>query len=145
MPSFTIASAVSRAGNDRRGSEDREFRTLEIEGPSEGRRRHRACLIFSPAVEAARTVPVGYVAEDADGGVSLVGWLPAEDFTLYRDAVSSGEASKVLYETRDETTGYLRRIALTREHGPAVAAGGCRPGRGETRGRTLRTAFAMPL
>ena len=109
MPSFTIASAVSRAGNDRRGSEDREFRTLEIEGPSEGRRRHRACLIFSPAVEAARTVPVGDVAEDADGGVSLVGWLPAEDFTLYRDAVSSGEASQPSPPTRPAT----RRRAIS--------------------------------
>ena len=141
MPSFTIASAVSRAGNDRRHGEDREFRTLEIEGPSEGRRRHRACLIFSPAVEAARTIPVGYVAEDADGGVSLVGWLPAADFALYRDAVSSGEAARVLYETRDETTGYLRRIALTRAGGPATAACGCR-GIGA---QNARTAFAMPL
>ena len=142
MPSFTIESAVSRAGNDCRGAESREFRTLEIEGPSEGSRRHRACLIFSPAVEAARTTPVGYVAEDADGAVSLVGWLPAEDFALYRDAVASGAASRVLYETRDETTGYLRRIALTRESGPVVAAGGCRRLRA---GSVIRTAFAMPL
>lgn len=141
MPFFTIESAVSRAGNDCRGPEAQEFRTLEIEGPSDGRRRHRACLIFSPAVEAARTTPVGYVAEDADGAVSLVGWLPAEDFSLYRDAVASGAASRVLYETRDETTGYLRRIALTRETGPVIAAGGCRG----LRERAIRTAFAMPL
>lgn len=141
MPFFTIESAVSRAGNDSRGPEAQEFRTLEIEGPSEGRRRHRACLIFSPAVDAARTTPVGYVAEDADGAVSLVGWLPAEDFELYRDAVASGEASRVLYETRDETTGYLRRIALTRQTGPVIAAGGCRG----LRARAIRTAFAMPL
>lgn len=144
MPFFAIESAVSRAGTDRRGGEDREFRTLEIEGPSDGRRRHRACLIFSPAVESARTAPVGYVAEDSDGGVSLVGWLPVEDFALYRDAVASGEAARVLYETRDETTGYLRRIALTRASGPAVAAGGCRSAR-DVRARALRTAFAMPL
>jgi hypothetical protein len=140
MPFFTIQSAVSRAGSDRRGDEVRDFRTLEIEGPCEGRRRHRACLIFSPAVEVARTVPIGYVAEDADGGVSLVGWLPAEDFALYRDAVASGEASLVLYETRDETTGYLRRIALTRDGAPATAAGD----RG-IRARATRPAFAMPL
>ena len=139
MPSFAIKSAVSRAGNDHRGAETQEFRTLEIEGPSEGRRRHRACLIFSPAVEVARTVPVGYVAEDGDGGVSLVGWLPAADFETYRDAVASGQASRVLYETRDETTGYLRRIALTRDTGPVVAAGAQRLA------RAIRTAFAMPL
>lgn len=141
MPSFSIESAVSRAGNDHRNGEAREFRTLELEGPTEGKRRHRACLIFSPAVEAARTVPVGYVAEDGDGGVALVGWLPAEDFALYRDAVASGEAARVLYETRDETTGYLRRIALIRDTGPAIAARGGR----SPRERTIRTAFAMPL
>jgi hypothetical protein len=141
MPFFTIESAVSRAGNDGRGAKSREFRMLEIEGPSDGLRRHRACLIFSPAVEVARTSPVGYVAEDADGTVSLVGWLPVEDFALYRDAVATGEASRVLYETRDETTGYLRRIALTRAAGPVVAALGCR----QVRARTGRTAFAMPL
>ena len=144
MPFFAIESAVSRAGTDRCGDTHREFRTLEIEGPSEGRRRHRACLIFSPAVEAARTTPVGYVAKDSDGGVSLVSWLPVEDFALYRDAVASGEASRVLYETRDETTGYLRRIALTRGTGPTVAAGGCRSTR-DIRTRAIRTAFAMPL
>ena len=141
MPSFAIKSAVSRAGDDRRGAETREFRTLELEGPSEGKCRYRACLIFSSAVEAARTVPVGYVAEDGDGGVALVGWLPAEDFALYRDAVASGEAAHVLYETRDETTGYLRRIALTRDAGPAIAA----ENRRTPRTRAIRTAFAMPL
>jgi hypothetical protein len=142
MPFFTIESAVSRAGDDCQGAGSREFRTLEIEGPSDGRRRHRACLIFSAAVDAARTTPVGYVAEDADGAVSLVGWLPAEDFALYRDAVASGEAARVLYETRDETSGYLRRIALTRAAGPVIAAGGCRRLRAQGE---IRTAFAMPL
>lgn len=139
MPFFNIRNAVSRAGSDARGGKGREFRTLEIEGPSDGRRRHRACLIFSPAVEAARLAPIGYVAEDGDGGVSLVGWIPAEDFELYRDAIASGEASRILYETRDATSGYLRRIALLRGSGQ-VAAG--------TRGireRSVRTVFAMPL
>ena len=141
MPSFTIESAVSRAGTDRTGQGAREFRTLELEGPSADDRRHRACLIFSEVVEAARTVPVGYVAEDSDGAVSLVGWLPADDFAAYRDAIASGAASHVLYETRDDATGYLRRIALTRDRDAAPAAGR-RPG---WRDRAVRTAFAMPL
>lgn len=141
MPFFTIQHAVSRAGSDSDPAGEREFRTLEIEGPCEGSRRHRACLIFSPAVDAARTAPVGYVAEDGDGAVSLVGWLPAEDFALYRDAVASGEATRVLYETRDDTSGYLRRIALTRAARPVVSAGG----RQQARAHAIRTAFAMPL
>ncbi len=145
MPFFAIESAISRGGNDPRGGEGRDFRTLEIEGPSHGGRRTRACLIFSPAVDVARTSPVGYVAEDADGGVLLVGWLPVGDFELYRDAVASGEAARVLYETRDDTTGYLRRIALTRADGPTVASGGRRPSRGTAAGRSTRSAFAMPL
>ena len=141
MQFFTIESVVSRTGSDEHGAEVGGFRTLEIEGPDEDGRRHRACLIFSAAVEAARTAPVGYVAEDADGGVALVGWLPAGDFARWRDVFASGDASRLLYETRDEATGYLRRVTLSCDAGPALAA---------LRRRLLgkhmvRTAFAMPL
>ncbi len=141
MQFFSIDSVVSRGGSDAGGAEVREFRTLEIEGRDEEGRRHRACMIFSAAVEAARTAPVGYVAEDTDGGVALVGWLPASDFDRWREALTSGEGSRMLYETRDETTGYLRRVMLTRDYGPMLAA----LGRRIIGKRPVRTAFAMPL
>ena len=74
---------------------------------------------------------------------ALAGWARIWSITARVPAMAaSGEASRVLYETRDETTGYLRRIALTREAGPVIAAGGCR--RLRTRSM-IRTAFAMPL
>ena len=141
MQFFAIESVVSRTGSDDKGAEVGEFRTLEVEGPDAEGRPHRACLIFSAAVEAARTAPVGYVAEDADGGVALVGWLPAADFTRWRDAFASGAVSRILYETRPEVTGYLRRVTLSCERGPALGA----LRRRLFGGGVVRTAFAMPL
>jgi hypothetical protein len=141
MQFFTIESVVSRGGSDEHGAAVREFRTLEVEGRDGERRRHRACLIFSSAVEAARTDPVGYVAEDTEGGVALVAWMPANHFDRWRDAVAAGAGARVLYETRDEASGYLRRVTLTCEARPTLAAFGRR-----LFGKQLvRRALAMPL
>jgi hypothetical protein len=144
MPAFAIESAVSRTGSDGSGGELRAFRTLEIEGPANGPSRNRACLIFSDVVDPARTAPVGYVARDADGGVSLVGWLPEAAYAACRDAVATGEAVEIHYETRHDTIGYLRRIALGRSDGSVFAAGG-QPNAAHGSPESERTAFAMPL
>ena len=146
MPIFAIETATTRFGRERRAGNARGFRTLELEGPVEGGIRNRACLIFSSAVDPSRTAPVGYVSEGADGGLALVGWLPEEAYSAYREALGAGGRLQVHYETRDPTTGYLRRIAIGRADAALVAAtAGCPvlDAAEERRGREV--AFAMPL
>jgi hypothetical protein len=144
MPIFAIDTATTRFGRERRAGRSHDFRTLEVEGPAAGGGRNRACLIFSGAVDPARTAPVGYVTGGTDGGLSLVGWLPEEAYPTYREAVSAGGALQVHYETRDHTSGYLRRIAIGRADAALVAAmGGC-PAL-DPSDEPPRPAFAMPL
>jgi hypothetical protein len=146
MPIFAIDTATARFGRERRSGRARDFRTLEVEGPADGGGRNRACLIFSAAVEPARTAPVGYVTEGSDGGLALVGWLPEEAFGVYREVVAAGGALQVHYETRDRTSGYLRRIAIGRADAALVAAiGGCPVLEPSDEPLRPELAFAMPL
>jgi hypothetical protein len=144
MPIFVIDTATTRFGRERRAGRARDFRTLEVEGPAAGGGRNHACLIFSGAVDPARTAPVGYVTGGSDGGLSLVGWLPEEAYPTYRGIVAGGGALQVHYEARDATSGYLRRIAIGRADEALVAAtGGCPVL--ERSDEPHRLAFAMPL
>jgi hypothetical protein len=146
MPVFAIEIATTRYGRERRAGGNREFRTLEVEGAAEEGGRNSACLIFSGAVDPARTVPVGYVSRGSDGGVALVGWLPETAYAAYREVIAGGGPLHVHYETRDPTTGYLRRIGIGRADATLVAAMGGSPAldRGEEH-RPQDLAFAMPL
>jgi len=146
MPIFAIETATAYVGRERRSGRIYETQMLEVEGRGSDGRPSRACFIFSAAVDPARTAPVGYVTEAGDGGVRLVGWLPETEYRTYRDILAEGGALQVHFETRDRTTGYLRRLALGRDDATLVAS---------TRGRGVRSgdqprrrpavAFAMPL
>jgi hypothetical protein len=146
MPIFAIDTATARYGRERRAGCTRDFRTLEVEGPAEGGGRNHACLIFSAAVDPARTSPVGYVTEGTDGGLALVGWLPETAYPAYREVVAEGGPLQVHFEPRDRTSGYLRRIAIGRADAALVAAmGGCPVLERSEEPLRQEPAFAMPL
>jgi hypothetical protein len=143
MPILAIETATALVGRERRGEQILETQLLELEGCAPDGRAGRACLIFSQAVEPARTAAVGYLTEAADGALVIVGWLPEADYPAYRGILAEGRALELHFETRDPTTGYLRRLALGRRTEALIAA---TPGTGTTAAAPRReTAFAMPL
>lgn len=143
MPLFAIETATAHVARASRGPDVEETRILEVEGRGPDARTCRASLVFSPAVDAARTVPVGYVTEASDGSLSIVGWLPEAAYPAYRAALAAGGPLRLQFETRDRGTGYLRRLALARRDATLVATG---PGRrGADTGQGQEIAFAMPL
>jgi hypothetical protein len=144
MPTLCIEIATALVGREPRGDRVMETQVLELEGWSDGR-PGRACLIFSAAVEPARTAPVGYVTEDGGGGIGLVGWLPEHAYPIYRRILAKGGALKLHFETRNPTSGYLRRLALGRGAKALVATspGVAAPAEWPERPRAM--AYAMPL
>jgi hypothetical protein len=143
MPTFAIDSATTEVSRERRGGRLRETRTLELEGPAPNGGRNRARFWFAPAV--TRGPAVGYmVAADADG-VSLFGWLPLEAYAAYHDIVAAGGPLQVHYETRDETSGYLRRLGIGRDNAALIASGSKQPGAEAARPAPREPAFAPPL
>ena len=135
MPIFTIKTVTTHVSRERRAGRIRESRTLEVEGPSGNGGRSRAFFVF----DAEPSTPaVGYLTRAGAAGVSLVGWLPEATYAVFRDAIAEGGALEVQYETRDDSSGYLRRLALGRPGAAPAAAVMHLPG--DSAGAT----FAMP-
>ncbi len=140
MPIFPIECEMARIVRSRTGG-GFETRTLEVEGPAEGGGRNRVCLVFSSVTEPERPT-VGYVTESEGEGVSLLGWLPASEFEAYRAVIAAGGPVQVHYETRDDSSGYVRWLALGRADEVVIAMGAWHPHDGcEPR----QPAIAMPL
>jgi hypothetical protein len=146
MPIFAIETMTSYVGRQRRAGEVHEARILEVQGPTPDGGRNRARFVFSAAVEPHRTAPVGYVTAAGATGLDLVGWLPHADFETYRDILDEGGQLQVHFETRDDETGYLRRLALGRANAVLVSAAPGEPviDREHAPPRN-EFAFAMPL
>jgi hypothetical protein len=142
MPVFAIESVNMRVSRERRGGEVRETRVLEVEGPGHAGGRNRAIFVFDAASAAAPVV--GYIVGIGTAGVTLMGWLPAAAFDTYRAIVAAGGPLQVHYETRDATSGYLRRLALGRGNAALVASRGPWRGRPEA-WEDAASDFAMPL
>jgi hypothetical protein len=146
MPIFAIDTVTTYVGHEPGEVGGRTVRIIEVKGPAEGGGGNRARFIFSGAVDPRRTAPVGYVTAVGETGLDLVGWLPAADYAAYHDILESGGPLQVHFETRDRTTGYLRRLALGRANATLVAAA---PGElviaRPTAPRRPHLAFAMPL
>ena len=145
MPILAIETATALVGRQVRGSGVHETQLLEFEGRGADGRPGRACLIFSDAVEPERMAPVGYVSEAADGTVDLVGWLPETAYVAYRNELAEGGALQLHFETRDRTSGYLRRLALGRADEALFAEASGRREQPGGRPRRPDIAFAMPL
>jgi hypothetical protein len=144
MPILAIENATALVGRERRGDQMLETQLIELDGRSSVGGPGHACLIFSRAVDPARTLAVGYVTE-ADGVVSVVGWLPEAAYGEYRHHLCAGGALGLRFEMRDRSSGYLRRIALARGTSTLVATGaGSGRGMGQS-GRRPEIDFAMPL
>ncbi|MFO1209922.1 MAG: hypothetical protein U1E40_11980 [Amaricoccus sp.] len=134
MPIFTIDTVTAHVSRERRAGRMQESRTLEVEGPSGDGGRSRAFFVF----DAEPSTPaVGYLTR-AGEAVSLVGWLPEATYATFRDAIAEGGALEVHYETRDDSSGYLRRLALGRPGAAPVAAVAHLPG------DSAGASFAMP-
>jgi hypothetical protein len=144
MPILIVETATALVGRERRGDVILETQLIELEGRSPDDRPGRACLVFSAAVEPARIMAVGYVTE-ADGVFSLVGWLPEAAYPVYRGCLTQGGTLGLRFEMRDRTSGYLRRIALSRGDATLVATGRTGGTRGDQAARRPEIAFAMPL
>ncbi|MFO1142285.1 MAG: hypothetical protein U1E59_07835 [Amaricoccus sp.] len=135
MPIFTIESVTTHVSRERRAGRVQQSRTLELEGPSGEGGRSRAFFVF----DAEPSTPaVGYITRADAAGVSLVGWLPEAAYRTFRAAVAEGGALEVQYETRDDSSGYLRRLALGRPGAAPVAAVAHLPG------DSAGASFAMP-
>lgn len=139
MPIFDVETAVTRLSRDGRCGKRAATRILEVEGPARGGGRNRARFVFSDDIDRHLPSPVGYLTDAGDGGLSLIGWLPAAEFEAHRRIVEAGGPLQVHYETLDGRVGYLRRLALGRGDATlrAVAA--------RSRPRARAAAFAMPL
>ena len=121
-------------------------RVLELTGETPSGRPCRGCLVFSPAVDPTRTAPVGYVTEAVEGGLSIVGWLPATAYGGYWRVLEAGGALHLHFELRDRTSGYLRRLAIGRSDEAQVATIRGRPvQQGLLSRRPSEIAYAMPL
>jgi hypothetical protein len=141
MPIFDIDTAVTCVSRERRGSRIEVTRILEVQGPARDGGRNRARFVFSADVHRDHPTPVGYLTDAGEAGLSLIGWLPAEEYEAHRRIVDAGGRLQVHYETRDGREGYLRRLALGRADATlrAVASSGAR-------GPAAAAAvFAMPL
>jgi hypothetical protein len=139
MPIFAIDTAVTCVSHERRGGYIQMTRILEVHGPAPGGGRNRARFVFSTDIHRNHPAPVGYLTDAGEAGLSLIGWLPAEEYEAHRRIVDAGGPLQVHYETRDGHEGYLRRLALGRADAAlrAVASGPSR--------RSAAPAFAMPL
>jgi hypothetical protein len=145
MPIFAIETVTTYVGHERDGG-GRTVRIIEVAGSAENGGRNRARFVFSDAVDPRRTAPVGYVTAVGETGLELVGWLPASEHAAYAAVLEEGGPLQVHFETRDPTTGYLRRLALGRANATLVSAA---PGElvldRPTGPRRGDIAFAMPL
>lgn len=142
MPGFIADSAITSFSRERLRGGEVETRTLEVEGPAAAGGRNRARFVFSAEIDSRHPAPVGYMTEGGRGGLSLIGWLPACEFEVYREIVESGVPLRVHYETRDGGPGYLRRLALGRLDAPPIVTAAFR--RPVVAGGTA-PAFAMPI
>jgi hypothetical protein len=140
MPIFDVDTAVTCVSRERRRGRVEETRILEVQGRARGGGRNRARFVFSADVQREHPTPVGYLTDAGEAGLSLIGWLPAEEYEAHRRIVDAGGPLQVHYETRDGREGYLRRLALGRADAPLRAVGSPR-----ARGRAAPAAFAMPL
>ena len=138
MPIFSIETATTGVSRERRAGRVCERPTLEVEGPAAEGGRNRARFVFGRPRPATA---VGYLTACGPDRVSLVGWLPAAAFAAFRDAATGGGSLQVHYETRDGSSGYLRRLGLGRAGSALFAATSLRPRRTEASG----AGFAMPL
>ena len=142
MPIFAVENVTTRVSRERRGDEIRETRVLEVEGPGHAGGRNRAIFVFDAADAAAPVV--GYIVEIGAAGVALMGWLPAAAFDTYRAILAGGGPLQVHYETRDATSGYLRRLALGRGNATLAASRGPWRTHAEAREDAARV-FTVPL
>jgi hypothetical protein len=141
MPIFDIDTAVTCISRERRGGQMEVTRILEVQGRAAGGGRNRARFVFSADVHRDHPAPVGYLTDAGEAGLSLIGWLPAEEYEAHRRIVDAGGPLQVHYETRDGREGYLRRLALGRADAALRAVATPR-----ARGRAAASAvFAMPL
>jgi hypothetical protein len=139
--------AVDHATASVRRSACRPTWTLDLFGPGRGRSRNRVRLVFSPSIGLRPGPTVGYVTDNDDAGISVVGWLPALQFPAYRRILDEGGPLEVHYEARDrEGAGYLRRLGIARDH-EVLAARTARPrqARGRSAPRRPSVAFSMPI
>ena len=139
MPIFSIETATTGVSRERRAGRVCERPTLEVEGPAAEGGRNRARFVFGRPRPATA---VGYLtACGPDRGVA--GRLAAGGGFrgLPRRGRPAGGSLQVHYETRDGSSGYLRRLGLGRAGSALIAATSLRPRRTEASG----AGFAMPL
>lgn len=92
--------------------------TLELSGHDvESGNLNQAILIFnsgSDLCEARACGTVGYMTNNGQGGMSLVGWLPLEEFGVYQEVLACGGGLSVDFELSDPSAGvgYVRRLGL---------------------------------
>jgi len=139
MPIFAIDTALTCISRERRAGRMVVTRILEVQGPAAGGGRNRARFVFSDDIHRNHPAPIGYLTDAGEAGLSLIGWLPAEEYEAHRRIADAGGPLQVHYETRDGHEGYLRRLALGRADA-ALRAVASRPSRAPA-----ASAFAMPL
>lgn len=120
MPDFEIQTYKVSAQLQRFPGEIRRSRLLEMTGPVLAHGiQNRATFAFSDFFGTPSDHPnqvVGYLTDGGFSGLSVAGWLPADEFEHYYDIVRHERPISVRYQYRDYGqsygTGYLREVGL---------------------------------
>lgn len=116
MPIFQVETYKVSTYLQRFPGETRPSRVLEMAGPVMYHGiQNRATFAFSRAFDGVWAEPVvGHLTEGGFAGLSVVGWFPLAEFSIYYDVLRSERPVHVSYEFRDADarTGYLRQVGL---------------------------------